>query len=271
MPKLNNVELKKRFDVLRRNSLKPLPEIAKANKISVRQLQMALKEKKTTFLKLQFERRLSFLKQNQHLTNAELMKQMSVSNGTLSKVISEAKKRGLLNKSRVKVNREASISLAHVPSALKVARLMLWLPYGGKITRQVILNILKLKPRGLSNTLSKLEENGFIEKKSFGGINPKNQRSVKRVEFVITPVGKKWLNNMELVRIERDIDLMKTKAGTKNVLNRKENELDFYLEILAYSRNAGIILEHSGLDKIVAQKKSEIDRLRLNVYGKTSG
>ena len=93
-------------------------------------------------------------------------------------------------------------------------------------------------------------------------------RELKNTPFFITPKGREWLNGMEVVRVQRDVRAEKSRSF-ESLLNRKENELVFYENVLAFSNRAQLITNSYELERVINHKKAEIEKLRLVVHGKT--
>jgi hypothetical protein len=270
----NPVKVKKRIDLLQKHALKRLPEISQTTGLSVNQLQRAMRVAKVRFTEIQKEKRIQFISENQHLTNKGLETKLDISMVIVSTLIKEAKKRGLITGTRIRAKRNAALPLEYHWSALSLARLLKWVPGKKGITRKASLQILGIKSRGLSKTVNVLESKGFIFKKRVQGfkiVRTKGQKPVKKtttnVAFELTQEGKQWFNQMEVRRVEKDVELLKNPAGAKSVLNRKESELTSLENLTRFIQSEGLVLE-GAMQRLLRVKQTEIERLRFQVYGK---
>jgi AraC-like DNA-binding protein/DNA-binding PadR family transcriptional regulator len=257
-----------------------LKKIQAQTGISLKELQTAIKRKTgCTFTQWQMNQRIDFVVKNQRLTNIELMQAMGIpSTETMSRIMHEAKRRGLLVGSRLAQKSANRDRLQNHPSALSVMRLLKWLPIQEGIGYNHISHIMKLSTRQIWETLDLLKQNGLIEQhwimkpkrvlRVWQGQKQSFVRDLKNTFFFITPAGRKWLNEMEVIRVQRDGRLEKTRFF-KPLLNRKENELDFYENVLAFSNRLELIENSGALEKVINHKKNEIEKLRLLIYGKT--
>ena len=272
--------IEQRFAHVAKNPFAKLNQIASKTGWSDKELQVAIREKTgKTFTRWQMDQRVDFVVKNQHLTNQELMDLMHIpGRETLSRVMKEARKRGLIVGSRIAQNNVNRDRLQNHPSALSIMRLLKWLPIQSGVGYNHVSHVMGISTRQIWETLDLLKRNGLIEQRwlmkpkrisrVWQGQKQSFIRELKNTTFFITPKGREWLNGMEVVRVQRDVRAEKSRSF-KSLLNRKENELVFYENVLAFSNRAQLITNSYELERVINHKKAEIEKLRLVVHGKT--
>ena len=213
-----------------------------------------------TFTQQVKESRLEFIKNNQNLTNEQLCEQLGIVKSTLSFLIKDLKSKGKLNESRLRTTQKSKPPVAYKLSAFEVMRMLRWGLVERGFSVPELKQILGRSPQQIRLVLDELISNKLVLV---------GEKIGQRQHYFISPKGRKWTNDMELTRIERDREHLKSPKGKKTVLERKERELDAFLNLRVFAESKELIQPNSKLGVIIGLKQKEVSKLRLELYGKT--
>ena len=206
------------------------------------------------------EIQVDFVRNNQQLTNPELCNKLKIPKSRLAVLIKELKEKGELKKGRRKVAYDKKPPVAYQLSGFEVMRMLRWSVKEKGFSVPELKQVLSRSPDQIRNVLDQLISNKLVSK---------GKKIGKRQHYYIEPKGRQWINTMEVERVERDREHLKSQKGSKIVLERKEREIDAFLNLRSLSQERGIIESTSKLGIILGMKQKEISRLRLELYGKT--
>lgn len=208
-----------------------------------------------TFTEYVKRKRLRFIRENQHLTNAELREKLGLVPSTLMPLIRELKARNQLTKGRLQVTHNAAKNGFYMPSSLPIMRLMQWISIQRGLSTPELSKMLNVAKNNINRVLKELIHGGFVKKK---------QKIGQRQYFVITSQGRQWIKEREEAQRKRDEFALKYPKKALSVLRRKQKEADTLERLLREKEMTKDLSPETILYLRRTLERMKIDNARMN-------